>query len=310
MAQLIRHRYVQALCINAAAATLSPAQASTFFVSSFSGTFLGPTLTTQQVSLSCNVIRSTRSFHTVLVTALQPNPKDASKQRATFHATIDFHVQEPHSFVYSAAPRLNYTSPEKAGDYKDYIARRISEGSMDESVRDMFGSVFGSFEWVVQRRECPEGMAAQNLFGLAEGAKTTQDHLRLTEKSSSWWVKSTIAFNKQMHPDGSALHMAALAFFLDGATSFIPLTHTGRFFDGVSACSSLDVNMRILDRDFRMDEWVLIELVTEGGGMGRTVPVARAWKREGNREGGDLRLIAISTQSCILRMDTAKEVKL
>lgn len=64
--------------------------------------------------------------------------------------------------------------------------------------------------------------------------------------------------------------MAALAFLMDGALAFLPLTHGGMWFDDVGACSTLDFALRVFVPSVDMGEWHLRERSTSRGeGEGR-----------------------------------------
>lgn len=280
--------YVQALCVNAAAATLPEG----FSHHGFQGTYLGPTSTTIPVRLVVQRLRSTRTFQTRLVHAYQRTSN--SEERATFFAIVDFiSAREPDSLIYYASPRLSYTPANQCPDYREHLAARVQQGTLKPEIYNTFLDSFSSFLPIFEQRFCPEGVGFQNLWGIDRTAKTSQDAVPMAAKSTAWWVKSKVAFTD--HPDGSAMHKAALVFWLDAATSFIPLTHSHRFWDSTTACSSLDVSVRFRSSKFRADEWILIEMCTEGGGEGRTIAVGKAWNEDGE-------LIATATQNCILRL--------
>ncbi|KAF4549495.1 Hypothetical protein D9617_21g097160 [Elsinoe fawcettii] len=279
--------YAQALCVNAAAATCPTG----FSLYNFAGIYLGPISTTQHVSLTVNDIRRTRTFHTRSVTISQVSPK--GEKRDTFTAIVDFiHSAEPESMTYYVSPRIPYTPADACPDYRDHLQARLAEGSLTKQHLAIYYTMFGAFAPIMEQRFCPEGVGYQNLWGVDRKAKTTQDDRHITAKTTAWWVRSRHRF--EGHPDGDAMHKAALCFVMDAGTSFIPLTHSGRFFDSTTACSSLDVSVRFRSSRFRLDEWMLLELYTEAGGEGRTMPVMKAWTETGE-------LVASASQNCIMR---------
>ncbi|GAB7355722.1 hypothetical protein MBLNU459_g6420t1 [Dothideomycetes sp. NU459] len=288
---------VQGIVINAAASTVDPS----FNLFGFHGIFLGPTLTTLLVTLVVTPIRSTRTFQTRQITARQTHPDGTIKD--VYHAIADFMILEPTAapMLYSPKPRLDYSKPDQCPDYKEHLLTRVQNGTLDAKLVKAFDSMFGSFTGLQERRVCPESVAFGNLWGVDRHAITAQEGLPISDKTSAWWVRTTHPLRE--HSPGSAMHRAILAFAMDAGTSFIPLTHSHRFFEVVSAASSLDVSLKITCGEFRIDQWVLFEISSEAGGDGRTIAVVRAFREDG-------RLIAIATQNCIMRWKKDAELNL
>ena len=110
----------------------------------------------------------------------------------------------------------------------------------------------------------------------------------MTDKTSAEWIRVR-------HPVNSPQdRFACLAFVMDGALAFIPLTHSNMFLDDAAATSSLDFALRFFTGEVEPSKWHLRELKSVVGGDGRTYNEARIWGEEGN-------MVASMTQQCILR---------
>ena len=127
-----------------------------------------------------------------------------------------------------------------------------------------------------------------------KGTPTTQDSIPLPDRTSGDWVK---AKHEMTTP---AEHVAGLAMIMDGALSFLPLTHNGLSIADASAQSSLDFAFRVFQNEVNLNEWLVREVSTVTGGNGRTFNEAKIWDREE-------KLVAEMTQQCILRpLQTSK----
>lgn len=107
------------------------------------------------------------------------------------------------------------------------------------------------------------------------------------------------------------MFMIGHSFVMDSALAFLPLTFSKspymskttrslsdlftahRFFDAISAVSTLEFSLRFFDVP-NVNDWVLHEQHTENGGMGRTFSTGRLWNREG-------KCIASMSQQSIMR---------
>ena len=88
--------------------------------------------------------------------------------------------------------------------------------------------------------------------------------------------------------------MAALAFLMDGALSFLPLNLDKKNFVDAGACSTLEFALRIMVPGIRADEWHLRERRTMAAAVGRSYAEGRLFDEQGN-------VVAVETQSCIIR---------
>ena len=94
---------------------------------------------------------------------------------------------------------------------------------------------------------------------MKKNLKTTQDHLPITQKTHAYWSQS-------IHPMHSyAANIAGMAFIMDAALAFIPLTFNKMFFTDTGAVSSLEFSLRFFSPDIKMEEWALNEQTTERG---------------------------------------------
>ncbi|PSN58921.1 Thioesterase/thiol ester dehydrase-isomerase [Corynespora cassiicola Philippines] len=249
------------------------------------GHFLGPAMLDQKLHCKVFRVRDTRSFATrrVEVSQLQNGAS-----RVVLQVSADFHVVEREMFNYSAPPAVFYTgneeSPTVQASAEDLLARRL----ITKKDMEMSATMFAVGSRFFENRLPPESMSAQNLNGLAKTAKTTQDQLELTRRSSGDWyrLKSTSGNSNDQ--------VACLAFLMDGGLAGLPLAHQKMFLDDAGACSSLDFALRVFQSGVDLREWHLRESLTIAGGHGRTYSEGRLWDRFGN-------MVASMTQQCILR---------
>ena len=172
----------------------------------------------------------------------------------------------------------------------------LNRGLADPKMVQMHKVVFGLADRFTERRFCPEGVLTQNMTGFAKkGTPTTQDSLPLPSRTSGDWFKTK-------HPlKTPAEHVSALAFVMDGALSFLALTHNGQSLADAAAQSSLDFAFRVFENRVDLNEWLVREMVTVTGGNGRTFAEAKVWNPEG-------KMVAEMTQQCILRPQKASKM--
>jgi acyl-CoA thioesterase len=90
---------------------------------------------------------------------------------------------------------------------------------------------------------------------------------------------------------------------MDGALSFIPLTHSKMSLHDAGACSSLDFALRIMSNKIDMREWNFKEMKTIHGSDGRTYSEGRLFDRKG-------KMVAIMNQQSILRPKKVEKASL
>jgi len=189
---------------------------------------------------------------------------------------------------YSAPPSVNYSSIEASPTREEMRENLVKEGKITPKIAEIHKKTFGLMQRYFDAYGVPEAIFTQNLYGMAKEVQTTQDHWPLTSKTSAEWTRAS-------HPlKTEAAHIAGLSFYMDGALSFIPLSHSHLFLQDAGACSSLDFSLRILSNKINLNEWHLKEMKTIHGGEGRTYSEARIWDLQGN-------MVASMTQQNILR---------
>ncbi|KAK6850140.1 hypothetical protein PG995_013973 [Apiospora arundinis] len=270
------------------------------------GHYHGPATTTEKLVCTVYNTRSTKSFSTRRVVVQQAQPISSKSNSGTgagqqmqlrtcMELIADFHVEEPAAprMTYSAPPSRPYAGPSDQSETPAVLESALS--ATEAAIVERSREVFALNERFFQTRPCREGVAAQNLNGLLRDRPTTQDALPLTDRTSAEWLR-----NREPDLRTPADQAAALAFCLDGGLSFLPLSLDHAWLDEVSACSSLDFAMRLMDPHPDFNRWHLRERKTVAGGSGRTYSEGRMWDEEGN-------LIAIMSQQSIMRPNPEKK---
>lgn len=257
-----------------------------YYLYSLVGNFLGPALTDRPLLSSTRLVRKTRTFCTVQVEVTQQ--LDSGEERSVLVALGDFMAQEKGVVLeFSAPPRRKYSPPSSLGGMKEIARKLVEEGKIAQKTVDAFATSFAVMSQLFETRPCPEGIFGQNMNGVAKGVPTTQDGLHVTKKSTAEWARCCSALPP-------ALQMTALAFYMDGALSFAPLSFSHMYLEDSAACSSLDFALRVFTKDVDISQWCLKEIITHAGAEGRTYSEGRLWDQEG-------RMVACMTQQSILR---------
>ena len=261
---------------------------SHYFLYSALGNYLGPAFTDRKLECSVRALRTTKTFATRHIEIIQV--QNNGEKRLCLFVTADFQTAEPASLLtYSRPPRMTYSSVKNSPTLEENRQDMLDRGLIDQKTMALSDVLFGLATRFFDRRPCPEGVITQNLTGLAKtGTPTTQDHLPLTSKTSGDYFRSKHIL------ETPAQHVAALAFVIDMATSFLPLVHNGRSLTDAGAQSSLDFAFRVFANDVNLNEWQLRELSTITGGDGRTYTEAQVWDQDG-------KMVCNMTQQSILR---------
>lgn len=280
-----------AIGLSSAVATVSPG----FHPYSVLGHFHGPAAIDRHLYTNVQRTRSTRSFATRRVQVKQK--LDDGKERVVMELMVDFHVEEKGPFEYSATtegvwPKADdcLTLDKLAGSYRD-------RGVISTKEHDALIKTFKSSVEHFDTRYCLNGVAGQNLSGVARSLPTTQDKRPLTDKLSAEWQRTWTPL-----PSTEVKH-GALGFLMDGALSFLPLSHSHMWFDDVGACSSLDFALRLFVPVVDLGKWHLRERRTHRGGGGRTFSESRLFDESGN-------MVASMTQQSIMRGKAEKGAKI
>lgn len=248
------------------------------------GLFLGPCLITEKLKLEVINIRATKSFRTVRVEARQ---LQKGAERTTFYITLDFQIAEQRAMQFNLTPRIVHPKPGDCLETEEYLQQGIEKGTHPEKLVAVYLKNFAMSRRLFLTRQCLESVSGQNLTGMLKTAKTTQDHLNLTDKSSAYWFKSRSSVTRQES-------YAAISFIMDAALAFLPVTFSNKFITDYGALSTLDCALRFHTSDFSCNDWLLHEQITECGNEGRTYSTGRVFKEDGT-------LVATMTQSSILR---------
>lgn len=282
-----------AFAMNASLSTVSePAQR----LHSILGHYLAAARTDRVLHATVSVVRNTKNFatRTVLVTQLL----DDGTTRAVLSAQLDYQRVEPASLLtYSAHPPASVTPLSKAlGPEEGFAVIEKLEGSSPAVLKifkQVFGPLFHFFDWKYD----PASLGSQNMLGMLRKARTSQDSLPITEKSTfDWWRSKTPLHNL-------VEQTATLGFLMDAGLSFNPLTHSHMFLQDAAACSSLDFAVRIFVNDFDLNKWHLKDIRTVRGGSGRTYSVSGLFDEDGD-------LVAEMSQQSILRPHREKKAKI
>jgi acyl-CoA thioesterase II len=253
------------------------------------GHYLGPAYIDRVLRASVRTIRQTRTFSTRQIEVSQL--RDDGEDRVCLVAIADFHVKEPASLLEFSRPPAQSYSHYKDLPAQDVVSERLlQEGKITKRLLDAHAKTFGLMASMFDQRPCPESVFAQNLFGMAKTLPTTQDDLPLTSRTTADWFQT---LEPQSTP---AENIASLAFLIDGAIAFLPLSFSHLWFDDVAACSSLDFALRLFKSGDEVDmgQWHLRELKTNVGGEGRAYGESWIWDESG-------RAVACMSQQSIMR---------
>lgn len=247
-------------CISAAFASL-PASPD-YELYSVLGNFLGPGSIEVYPKYEVEDIRTTKTFATRKVVAWQDlgelpaesktkrPPKGQGLRRAMI-MLVDFQVREKATFFdYSPLPiyaqpstkqtygknsRFNehrsadefrdavepfYRSPNASIPHKDYLEKNFPEKTVQayEKMFPLFARFFSS-------RPVERTVATQTMMGLEAHRDTSQDAEPIQRRTNSLWWKGRddMDFSKR------GVNEASLAFLMDGALAFLPLTFSTCF---------------------------------------------------------------------------------
>lgn len=277
--------YAIALSIHAAYQSV-PAE---YHLYSVFGHFLRAVSSEKKLICRTFELRKTRNFVSYRVTVEQ-QANSAGESQLCMEVLTDFHKDEPSLLTYSAPPTRKYSHWKNCPPWNQLVQEDwIKSGNLTEQQAKTFTTLFGLSESLYEKRPCPEGIAFQNLSGLAKTIRTDQDELSPTTKSSAEWIRVKHPFQTEGE------QMAGLGFIMDEFLSFLPLVHNHLFLDDVSVCSSLDFALRIFVPSIQMNNWHLRESCGHSSAHGRTYSESRVWDEQGN-------LVACMTENSVLRV--------
>ncbi|CAK7218464.1 hypothetical protein SBRCBS47491_003519 [Sporothrix bragantina] len=261
---------------------------STHKLYSVLGHYLGPAGITAHVRIKVDRTRDTKSFATRRVQVIQ---EQNGKERTCLDLLIDFHVVEDAYYQYDEPPEqpLDAARPEDCLSWEEQIADHVAKKNINRGIAALAENAFAPNNHFFENRGVPQSVSAQNLLGLAKKVKTTQDGLPITAKWSSVWSRL-----RSHKPESDGAQWASLAFIMDAALSFLPLTHDQRFLDDAGACSSLDIALRVFQPEVDLRKWHLRQAKTKTAAAGRTYSENILWDDQG-------RMVASMTQQSIMR---------
>ncbi|TAQ87465.1 hypothetical protein B7494_g4218 [Chlorociboria aeruginascens] len=256
------------------------------------GNYLAPALNDRNFSASVRVVRDTTTFATRQVELSQK--LDSGHARVVMLVCADFQVPEEATVLeYSLPPSLPNHSPGDLLTTEQNHQKLADQNLVHPSITKMHSIVFGLMGRHFETRPNPDGVFAQNVYGMAKNVKTTQDDRPLTSKVSGDWVRTHQTLKTH------AENIVALSFLMDGALSFLPLSHSHRFFDDVGACSSLDFAFRLFSNDVNLRDWHRWECFEDGD--------LELWweaRKSGNSVGEVLKILTIAV-ACVFEEGTS-----
>ncbi|KAF2172714.1 hypothetical protein M409DRAFT_16676 [Zasmidium cellare ATCC 36951] len=258
---------------------------------SFLGSFLGPTSIDHKIHCRVARTRDTRSLASRVVYAFQI--LENGSERVCAQASADFHVPEPALYTYSIPlPTIDGDGPEDehhAPSARTLLSRGIEDGHITSSSANSYFTNFHLMDQYFDWRHCLTSTSTQTLLSLAPHLPTTHDSKPLTARPQIEYIRL-----KCRLPTPSA-NWAALAFYMDGGLSFLPLHLDHKSLEDAGACSTLDFALRVVEtRGMDFGAWHLRERRTMAAAGGRTLSEGWVWDGEG-------RVVATMSQTGILR---------
>lgn len=273
--------------------TSSSSSSPPFHLYSVLGAFHGPTKTDRKLNCTVTVTRNTKTFATRRVVAWQA--QDDGSRRACADFFIDFHVEEPASLLeYDAQPTVaNCLSrgpqdPVHTGSQEEILQRLLRDGHITQRHAVASRRMFHMATHFLETRYCTSTPTGVNLLGTAPSLPTPQDHLPLPQKASAEWLRTRWPLASE------PLQLAALAFMMDQALSFLPLNHDHKGFTDAGACSTLEFALRVFVPTIDLARWHLRERRSAKAGHARTFSEGCLWTEAGE-------LVCSMTQTSILR---------
>ncbi|KAL9936055.1 hypothetical protein V8E36_004897 [Tilletia maclaganii] len=287
---------------------LGAADASHFRAYSFQGSFLGSSLAQYPIRITVTTLRSTRSFITRIVTLSQhqnlENPQ--TPRRNTLVAICDFARHGRAPLIDFSAPALNpvtgqsWERPENLKDHQDTVARRIAEAeAKGDQVALKRSKQERSFHrrWnsLLEYRLPPDSLFAQNYWGNATEAPSTQDHLHPSKRIVADWFRVRPDFSpaglaqiSAKAPQGSIQFKpvqaptALLSFILDHVVPLTPIMVNKIARKDAGWDFSLDFSIRFhRDDDLDLNRWHLRQYQGLTAAAGRSFSQVTVWDDQG-----------------------------
>jgi acyl-CoA thioesterase II len=307
--------YTCALAIQAAFHSLpgsTKEEQSSWAIYSANGLFLGPTTTESPIQYAVTKLRDTRSFATRSILASQ---QVNGKERSCFTILVDFTRKVPSAgpphreaklpFSYSASPLQSYPHPDKLQELWEVAEGRVKRGAMSERDFDALKFVFGLSRKVSTSKMITGGIFDETSYGIVPKRDTAKQLSTpdLTQRRNVDYFKARdtlVPTESKDKSDGSlplmasAIQASYLAFVLDGALAFYPLSENGLALQDAGACSTLDFALRFHDDEYDLQDWHCREMRTYCADRDRTFSESLLYNLQG-------KLMVSTTQQCVLR---------
>lgn len=289
------------------------------------GHFLGPASLQNPFVCEVTSIRDTRNFSTRFVLVKQR--ASDGQMRSVLSVTLDM-IASPESTPEKLQQhRTNNTDPASVSSVvryesrtpwqielpdqllpaDQYLAQRVAAGELDESVVAAKHSFIGLWLELFEMRAVPSSMMDQNMLGLVD-VRTSQDQLPLQDRRSFDWMHIQTPLPPIDGSKGPAVcealgmqpispivaHLATLAFAMDGAIAFAPLSLAKQSLFDAQAASTLEFALRFHTDVLDVNQWLLREIIPVHGGWQRHYGEARVFDQAGHH-------IATCTQQCVMR---------
>lgn len=288
------------------------------------GQFLGPATLKNPYVCEVQRVRDTRSFSTRIVLVRQ---KDKNGElRNVLSLTLDM-IAAPNAthaalekakannvdpacvgslLRYQPSPQWKLKSPKDLPSFDEAMQQRIKDGDISKEAVDMQSQFVALWNSLFQMRPVPESMLYHNLMGFTDNP-TPQDHLPMLQRRSFDWMHLIDHLPAADGADGpvpdgpdgmlpvlpAIAHVALMAFALDGAIAFAPLSMSNRSLFDAQAASTLEFAQRFHTDVPDMNQWLLREIVPVNAGWGRTYSEARLFAEDGTH-------VATCTQQCVM----------
>ena len=311
-----------ATALNAAGQTIKPEPR--FVPYSVTGHFLGPATLDERYVCEVKPVRDTRSFITRYVTVKQ---KIKGEMRSVLALTLDMIAsklstrealdrakatgKEPAKVQsllrYQPNAKTQLDNVLKLENSERFTKRLLETGEAEEFHITMYNEFLGLWNDLFDTRIVPESIMTQNMLGMKEGP-TSQDHLSIPDRRVFDWFK---LFQKlppadqgnqltEGGPDGQLpqttvmSHLCAMAFAMDGALAFAPMSLSNEQLLKAGAASTLDFAQRYHTDVIDVNKWMLREIQSVTAGWQRTFSEAQVFDQDGE-------LVASCSQQCVLR---------
>jgi acyl-CoA thioesterase II len=277
----------------AAALTVPPA----YRAYSLLGSFLGPAMVDEPLTIRVESVRDTRSFATrwVGVWQRQRGKKGGEwEERRVLAMLADFMAPAQTGSVlrFSPAPKGAWGAPEEAVSIAERRKRLARAGTISKDLEAQSAASFGLAERWFEGGHAEGSVLGETLLGVAaKEVRTAQqkEGRKIGDMASGDWLRARHRLGGEY-----SLQLGALALAMDMVMSFVPIVHAGIFLDDVGACSSLEFALRVFEPVVDLDQWHLREIVAVQAGEARGFNEARLWDERGE-------LVAHMTQQAIIR---------